>query len=633
MLRSFIRTVKEHIQKKSIYVFNTILSKLILMYFLIIVLPVILISVFLFNSYLSFTEKKVEDSILKNLAQITNNMDNYIGEIEKLSLVIYSNDEIQRALKLPQLQDNKKPAYEMSYKMAYKDDLLSSSKVIYSYFIDLMSSRDDILGVCIFCENGQVYKTSRGEYIDNIHNFKQTSWYKAIVNNEGSIIFTENILKKYFRYNNSVITFCRAIKDSKTFTNLGAIVFTLDIGKIRSMAVKSPIDDDTRILITNGDGRIIYYTNEELINKVVVNNFYMDVLYKDYGRIATNLNGDEYMVFFNTSHYTGWKVAQILNKRMFYKDIYNLKIGSFSLVFFIITAIIILIYVSSAITRPLKTLTHAMSSVNEGNMDIKVNISSSDEVGILSRTFNAMIDRINSLIANVYSARIKQKEAELNALQSQINPHFLYNTLEMIGNIAVIEDVELIAKITNCMGKMFRYTISNKEEVVTIKDEINHVKNYMEIQKLRFSNRFDIIFDVNDNVESCIIPKLLLQPLVENAVYHGLETKTGNGIIIVTVNKVNNDEIEICVKDNGKGIDEETLKTINKSLKENYNYLSTEGNKRRGFALININMRIAIFFGEKYGMKVESNIDNGTKVTMRIPALDTPPKDYLRGHN
>jgi len=599
----------------------SIRSKLLLTYILVIAIPFIFISLFSFNRYISYIQKKVTESKMQTILQINNNFDNYLQEIEKISLMTYSNKDIQEVLK------NGLYSYTYNQNSTSREldskEILNNAKVIKNYFIDLMSPRKDLLGAYIFCENNQIYKINRGEYLKSISDFKNDSWYKVAIKSEGnSIIFTSNILDNYIKYKKKVISFCKAIRDPATLRDLGVIVLSLDIEKIKSLCTGNEINDDSKILICNPDGRIIYYGNENLIDKTVVNNFFMDIMYRDTGSFITDIQDSRYFVFFNTSSYSGWRVIQLIPVSSLYKEIYSLKtLINLGFMLCVILMLFIALYLSLQITKPIKKLTRAMESIKDDNMNIMVEINSHDEIGRLSRSFNAMIARIKSLIDNVYTAQIKKREAELNALQNQINPHFLYNTLEMIGNIAEVEDVPQISSITKSLGKMFRYSISSEKEIVSIKDEINHVKNYLNIQQLRFADRFEVVFDVDDEVKDCKILKLILQPLIENAVFHGLEKKIGKGVVIVTAKKMNEEEIRISVEDNGIGIENDTLELINKSLESNVNYLSGEGNKNRGFALVNINSRLNLFFGERYGLKIEARENKGTKVIILIPVL------------
>ena len=222
-------------------------------------------------------------------------------------------------------------------------------------------------------------------------------------------------------------------------------------------------------------------------------------------------------------------------------------------------------------------------------------------------------------------ARIHDKQAELAALQSQINPHFLYNTLDSIRGQALVENNTEIAKMVEALAGFFRYSISRKGELVRLRDEIFNIKNYMMIQQYRFSNRFslEIIIEKEDEIAyEYLVPRLIIQPIIENAIYHGLKEKLENGIIIIEVILTDKNMI-IMVSDNGEGMDSETLAEINKRIKSSGQFFDKKKDdisKRVGIALPNINKRIQLLFGEEYGLNLYSTKDIGTDVEILLPA-------------
>ena len=222
-------------------------------------------------------------------------------------------------------------------------------------------------------------------------------------------------------------------------------------------------------------------------------------------------------------------------------------------------------------------------------------------------------------------ARIHDKQAELAALQSQINPHFLYNTLDSIRGQALIENNTEIAKMVEALAGFFRYSISRKGELVRLRDEIFNIKNYMMIQQYRFSNRFslEIIIDKEDEIAyEYLVPRLIIQPIIENAIYHGLKEKLENGIITIEVVLTNNN-MTIMVSDNGEGMDSEVLSEINSRIKASGQFFEKKKDdlsRRAGIALPNINKRIQLLFGEEYGLNLYSTKDIGTDVEILLPA-------------
>lgn len=222
-----------------------------------------------------------------------------------------------------------------------------------------------------------------------------------------------------------------------------------------------------------------------------------------------------------------------------------------------------------------------------------------------------------------YRMQMLRKEAELNELQNQINPHFLYNTLESIRGEALLEGADEIADMTEALGSFFRYSISRKRSIVTLEEEIKNVQNYFLIQKFRFGDRINMSVDIEDEaINKLLIPKLTVQPVVENAIFHGLETWIETGQINISIGKTDQ-RLVIVVSDDGKGMKEDVVLKLNERLDKGIDWERDESeNSKRGIALDNVNQRIKLKFGEKYGLHIYSTLNLGTDVVITLPALE-----------
>lgn len=217
------------------------------------------------------------------------------------------------------------------------------------------------------------------------------------------------------------------------------------------------------------------------------------------------------------------------------------------------------------------------------------------------------------------------REAQFLALQNQINPHFLYNALESIRSDALSQGAESVAVISEALASFFRYSISNLDHLVEIEEEIDNVQNYFYIQKYRFGSKINIVYDYDRDDKKTLkyyMPKLIIQPIVENAIYHGIENKMGSGLVIIKI-ECTEKNLDIVVSDDGIGIDAETLNTINKKLNSS-NYSESERSKvNSGIALLNVNQRIKILFGSNYGLYIDSIVNIGTDVHIKLPLIDS----------
>ncbi|MBC8062424.1 MAG: sensor histidine kinase, partial [Clostridiaceae bacterium] len=263
--------------------------------------------------------------------------------------------------------------------------------------------------------------------------------------------------------------------------------------------------------------------------------------------------------------------------------------------------------ISSKITTPIKKLTKLMQKVEEGNLDVIANVKRKDEIGALGRSFNSMVSVLKTLIEEVYKNQISRKEAELRALQAQINPHFLYNTLDVIYWTSRIEGATKTGEIVNALAKLFRLALNKGDEITTVEKEVEHLQSYLIIQKMRYTEEPDIIVEVDQAIYPCKTIKLILQPLVENALIHGIGELDIKGIIRVT-GKIIEGDILFEIIDNGIGMEEERIKEI----------LEGDIEEKKGYGIKNVDQRIKLYFGEKYGIKIYSEKGKGTKIEVRI---------------
>ncbi|WP_243572423.1 two-component system sensor histidine kinase YesM [Bacillus stercoris] len=318
-------------------------------------------------------------------------------------------------------------------------------------------------------------------------------------------------------------------------------------------------------------------------------------------------NGKRYFISYLQSSYQNWSYYNVIPFDQMFAKISFMKtvIGTFFLLFFCV----VLLFgrkIANSITEPIEQLVTAMKSVQHGGIEAGVSLSlpehTQDEAGMLNRHFTVMMKRINELMEENVEKQLIIKETELKALQAQINPHFLYNTLESINWLAKANQQKQISKMVESLGFLLRNSIHMKKDIVTIQEEADIVLHYMTIQRFRFEERLNFTLDIDDEVKHCLIPKLTLQPLAENAIQYALEPFTRPCAIRIQAKKVK-DCVCMTVEDNGPGMDERIL----------------ESTGRRGIGLWNIRERISLTFGEPYGLRIQSKHEKGTRIVITIP--------------
>lgn len=261
---------------------------------------------------------------------------------------------------------------------------------------------------------------------------------------------------------------------------------------------------------------------------------------------------------------------------------------------------------SRLIVRDIEKLQQNMQSVEEGDMTIRVTSDAADEIGGLIRGFGSMIDKINYLINEVYEGKLLQKQYEMRALQAQINPHFLYNSLSLINWKALEAGKDDISKLTLALSSFYRTSLNRGNNVLTIRQELENMKSYLEIQSCMHDDSFDVILDIQEEILNYQTLNLLLQPLVENAIEHGIDLLEDRKGVIKITGRMDEERIYLYVEDNGVGIEPELLSSILEF-------------KTRGYGVRNVNERIKLFYGEEYKLQIESSEGQGTRSTITIP--------------
>ncbi len=390
---------------------------------------------------------------------------------------------------------------------------------------------------------------------------------------------------------------------------LGTLMIFVDMEGLVRQSLSPAYKNEVNLVIRSGDKTV--YTihgnfGEDLKERV------MD---RTNGYTLENINNKKYFISQITSDFTKWKYFNFIPYESVFNKIIlirNILLIVFAVVFF--TSIIVSLKLAKNLTKPIDSLAAKMKRVEEGNFEVVDKEGPDnyrlDEIGYLEKDFDMMVVKISNLIQDNYVKQLAVKDAQYKALQAQINPHFLYNTLESINCLAKINNQKSISMMVESLGNLLRSSITTKENVVTLEDEIRLLEYYINIQKIRYEERLDFNMQIGEEFKRCRIPKLTLQPIVENSINYGLENMLDVCSINVKAAK-EADYIKVIVEDNGPGIDTETLEKLN----------NTDFKPRGlGIGLMNIDRRIKIMYGEGFGISVTSGKEKGTTVFIRLPA-------------
>ena len=382
---------------------------------------------------------------------------------------------------------------------------------------------------------------------------------------------------------------------------------------------KDIVSNSTNIYLINENGKILFDNSQTKIGKYLSDNIFSKVSKESEGSFKSDKNSLN--IFKSLSNYN-WKVMSVISVNELNKEFDPTR----KLIIFIsltcsIIFIILSFILSKLLTRPITELSNHMN-INKSHALVSTEkyLRCKDEIGILYNEYNNMINEINTFIKESYQNRLITLDSQMKALEAQINSHFLFNTLESINSIAVIEEVESISIISKSLGDMFRYAIKTDSEVVTLEQELAHVVNYLEIQKIRYGDKFDYWFDISEDLRREKLLKLILQPLVENALYHGIGNIKGKGELLIHA-WFEDGIIVVEVSDNGIGASSDQINQLNKLLREPSQIIDLGRRNKQSIGIKNIHSRIQLYYGNEYGLTFESQQNIGTKVRIHIPKL------------
>lgn len=333
-------------------------------------------------------------------------------------------------------------------------------------------------------------------------------------------------------------------------------------------------------------------------------------------RYAFTWENKEYFACRQYNGLTGWETYTVVSIDDFFPQAERLREGIIGIVMMAMLVACAVIYILCyTFTRPVGRLKNAMKQVEAGEFDVQVETRAKDEIGQLVHSFNYMVQQLRQLITEVYQQKLAQKNAELTALQAQINPHFLYNTLDSINWMLIEKGEWEISDVVVSLGDILKYSLHGEEMLVLFEEEMKYIESYLCIQKNRLEDRLSVQMEIDEEAKYCLVPKLILQPIVENAIIHGIEKKKEMGTILICA-KVRENVFEIDVTDDGIGMQAEELMRFRKSI------LAEEaGGKHIGMR--NVHRRVQLHFGEAYGLTIESEWERGTTVKILLPAKES----------
>lgn len=497
--------------------------------------------------------------------------------------------------------------YEASYRR----------KNVENYMSKFASYQRYIEGMHIIGDN-ELYFSSANRFQNNkpIESFQ---WFEEFKNSDKSVGWTglHNTQNYITNSNSNVISYMKKVNNRVNTKNIGILWVDINERWFSNIYDKMGITPSSKVFILDNKGIVISHSDR---NQAGMNAFDKDylkpVIEGDKGYFIGKVNNKDMIIAYDIMYTTQWKTVYMAPveevMKPYIKERDNIILAACILL--IVTAIAIF-FSSYNISLPLKNLMILMKKAASGDFKVRATVKSKDELGQLYSIFNKMVEDIDNLIKQVYEARAKQKEAELIYLQSQINPHFIYNTLQTIKWLADMHHAPEIGHIALSLSKILRFSIKADSQV-SMQDEINNTIDYITIQKYRYEDRFTVEWDIGEAIYDIKVPSLIMQPIVENAIMHGLELKRGMGLIKIQCKRTGQG-IFINVTDNGAGITEKKLSKINKSL-----FNESLVSDKASIGLKNISDRLKLMYGNEALLQIDSLESQGTSVNISIPLKD-----------
>ncbi len=411
--------------------------------------------------------------------------------------------------------------------------------------------------------------------------------------------------------NSYVFGVARGIVRLENASVIGILLVNTEISYLEKICNDMKLTENHRIIILH-DNYTIYDTKPEYIAQYTDDSLFSIPQNTDTKLFELSVDHEQMFAASYTSSSSNWRIISLIPKNELFSDIYALQRFNIAiLIISMVISLLLLFIISRQIVVPINRLVKIMKITEAGDFSNRIRVDRTDEIGTLSLSYNSLIDKVNELIHEVYLQKIIAGELELQMLQSQINPHFLYNTLESISMLATIHDDEVTAQMAADLGSILRYSISNINQQVSLGDEISQLQKYIDIQQLRFRSQYAIHIHIEQKYYVVPMPKLILQPLVENAIYHGMSSVRQDGRITISAAMQDSSTLLITIFDNGIGMSEEEVQSLN-------SYINGENNLFHSIGLKNVHRRIQLFCGSQYGISIESTKNKGTSVYVRI---------------
>ncbi|MHA6483463.1 cache domain-containing sensor histidine kinase [Paenibacillus sp. strain BS8-2] len=579
-------------------------------YLCLIVLPSTLILYAYYEHSTSVLEEEVSDSMLQTMKQAGINLSYRFGNVEEIVNTLTMNKELYEFLE----NDNSAPVIDRLEEVEEIRKLVRNIQL-----------NNDVFRLRLFVDSNNLLANEHINFF-SLEGLKDWRYYQEVLDSQGGLVWTGIYKQSYIDLGEkSVFSLARFLHNPRQFNQVAAILI-LDVSEKLVLDILSEIEltEHKEVFLVNPEGEVTAHTDRSQVGNQLSDNMLEVISQGTEGKAKLKLNGHvEYLVY-ATIEPKGWKiVAQVPASDITTKVKLNQGVGIATLVAFLLLFLILVLVLLTVIVRQMnRRILDVIHVIRKEGID-RFGEHPIPDIGLmqLDRSVEVLVHRVHMLMEQTYEAQVQERGAQLRALQAQINPHFLYNTLDTINWMAIGHNMKDISFMIDSLSQYFRLSLNKGQDTMSVKDELHLAQVYLDIQMNRFANTFDYRIEPDPEVLAYIIPKLTLQPLVENALLHGIrKVKNKHGLIIIRAFQ-EDDYLVLTVSDDGIGIEEEKARAL--LLEPNVSFQENGGGSSYG--LYNVNERIRLFGGNASGLRIQSKLGEGTTVWIRVKY--TPPTD------
>lgn len=610
-----------HLKKFALQVYLSFMNlrikyKTLLLFYSIIIFVSLVLGSYSYIVYSNKIQREVRELNYIETTKIRKSVDLLQKDIKDLSTFICLDSEIQKALTVS----------DKSIRVDNANNEYNYTSEVLRPLYNLVASKDYISFIAIYGKNGFMYyissDTSNG--LRKFSDIEYSEIYSRVEKLKGAPSWNNlDAENQVFIVNNKnpKVAMVRTLLSTNTYENIGVMAICLNISTIDNLYSENTKGSRRSVILLDDKNNVISLKSSDDKLKVEdIKKYAIPSIEGTIGNKSIRLGDENYLMTYDTTEQSSWKIIYTVPVKELLRDLNSVLVITILVVIgCLIVALILTMFISTYLTSPINKLIYSMERVKKGNFKEKVNFKFNDEIGILGEQYNDMIDNINNLIDEVYMLQIQEKEAELKALQAQINPHFLYNTLDSMFWKAQKSNDKDISEMIYALSKLFRLTLNRGYESTYISNEKDFIENYLLLQKRRYGDKLNYSIQFDECILFYRIPKLILQPFVENAIAYGTEFSNAESIITVK-GEQHHKGIRFTIKDNGRGMSKELIDKILTDDKANIS------NQSSGYAMKNIRKRLSLYYEGNFDFNILSSEKEGTTIEIIIP---TGSKKFL----